>query len=339
MAGLAELKTELVTSKMLDPRLKVKILRTVDTSYGMERGLQEAVTLSEDILADATLTKEKKLLQSFFTEVAKPSGNYATGTKEVLLALEQGVVDLLLCWEELPTLRYTLRNGAKNDEQVIHYTPSNRKKNQEPSIADLLKGKGLDPSGYELIETVPLIEWLCDNYERFGAKLELVSNHSDQGAQFSSGFGGIGAVLRYHVDFDLYEEVATNDDSDSDDDDERDFMFDSYEEDSGNDDDWGDLKEDKPETSASPPSPSKASPPRATSPPPSDEKVKESKTNGQAKGGSEFKLEFVAAKPAAPMRVVSTLDAEAPAFRPKAFKRPNTATAETSAPASKSINY
>jgi len=204
VAGLADLKTELAADKMMDPRIKVKILRTVDISYGMERGLQEAIGLSEDILADATLTKERKLLQSFFDEVAKPEGNYATGTREVLLTLEQSAVDLLLCWEELPILRCALHH-AKEESIVAYFTPSPKKR--QPSITDLLACKGIeDPTGYEMVECVPLVEWLCDNYDNFGARLEFVSSNSDQGAQFASGFGGLGAVLRYRFDTSAYDD-------------------------------------------------------------------------------------------------------------------------------------
>jgi len=220
VAGLADLKTELATDKMMDPRIKVKILRTVDISYGMERGLQEAIVLSEDILADATLTKERKLLQSFFDEVAKPEGNYATGTREVLLTLEQSAVDLLLCWEELPILRCALHHAAKEESIVAYFTPSRKKR--QPSITDLLACRGInDSTGYEMTECVPLVEWLCDNYDRFGARLEFVSNNSDEGAQFASGFGGLGAVLRYHFDTSVYDEegvVVAADDSDEEDD-------------------------------------------------------------------------------------------------------------------------
>lgn len=53
----------------------------------------------------------------------------------------------------------------------------------------------------ETIETMPLLEWFANQYKSFGAALEIVTNKSQEGAQFCKGFGGIGGILRYRVDF------------------------------------------------------------------------------------------------------------------------------------------
>jgi hypothetical protein len=37
--------------------------------------------------------------------------------------------------------------------------------------------------------------------QEFGAKLEFITNKSQEGAQFCKGFGGIGGILRWKVDF------------------------------------------------------------------------------------------------------------------------------------------
>lgn len=47
----------------------------------------------------------------------------------------------------------------------------------------------------------PLLEWFAEKYKDFGANLEFVTNRSQEGAQFVKGFGGIGGLLRYKVDF------------------------------------------------------------------------------------------------------------------------------------------
>ena len=43
------------------------------------------------------------------------------------------------------------------------------------------------------------------HYKNFGANLEIVTNLSQEGDQFCKGFGGIGAVLRYRVDFEAFD--------------------------------------------------------------------------------------------------------------------------------------
>ena len=65
-------------------------------------------------------------------------------------------------------------------------------------------------------EPLPLLEWFADKYKEFGAALEFVTNRSQEGAQFVKGFGGIGGLLRYKVDF---TNLASVDDEDSDDED------------------------------------------------------------------------------------------------------------------------
>jgi len=45
-----------------------------------------------------------------------------------------------------------------------------------------------------------LTEWFTDNYTRYGATLEFVSDRSQEGSQFVKGFGGVGALLRFQLD-------------------------------------------------------------------------------------------------------------------------------------------
>ena len=61
------------------------------------------------------------------------------------------------------------------------------------------KSTGLEMERSE--ESQPLLEWFADKYKDFGANLEFVTNRSQEGAQFVKGFGGIGGLLRYKVDF------------------------------------------------------------------------------------------------------------------------------------------
>lgn len=57
----------------------------------------------------------------------------------------------------------------------------------------------------ELLEKQPLLEWLANNYKGFGATLEIITDKSQEGAQFCKGFGGVGGILRYRVDFQSME--------------------------------------------------------------------------------------------------------------------------------------
>lgn len=44
----------------------------------------------------------------------------------------------------------------------------------------------------EIVDTQLLLDWLALNYRSFGTILEIVTDRSQEGAQFVRGFGGIG---------------------------------------------------------------------------------------------------------------------------------------------------
>lgn len=57
----------------------------------------------------------------------------------------------------------------------------------------------------EVQEKMPLLEWLANNYKKFGCTLEFITNKSQEGSQFCRGFGGVGGLLRYAVDLAEFE--------------------------------------------------------------------------------------------------------------------------------------
>ena len=71
----------------------------------------------------------------------------------------------------------------------------------------LIQAKGFPYSAQELLCDTELAE----KYRDFGAQLEFVSDRSSEGNQFVRGFGGIGAILRYKLNF---EQLADFDDED-----------------------------------------------------------------------------------------------------------------------------
>jgi len=77
----------------------------------------------------------------------------------------------------------------------------------------------MDDTGVEmeLEENIPLLEWMANNYKSFGAALEIITDRSQEGSQFVRGFGGIGGMLRYTVDFQSLQCDDLDDDYDLDD--------------------------------------------------------------------------------------------------------------------------
>jgi peptide chain release factor subunit 1 len=171
----------------------------------------QAIDLSSESLANVKFVQEKKLIQKYFDEISQDSGKYCFGIVDTLKALELGAVETLIVWENLDITRFILRNAAggmsflrshlyhlliHHPEEIIIHVNKEQEKDREKFID---KSTGLEMEQAQ--EPQALLEWFAEKYKEFGASLEFVTNRSQEGAQFVKGFGGIGGLLRYKVDF------------------------------------------------------------------------------------------------------------------------------------------
>uniref|UniRef100_A0AC35GFB1 ERF1 domain-containing protein n=1 Tax=Panagrolaimus sp. PS1159 TaxID=55785 RepID=A0AC35GFB1_9BILA len=120
------------------------------------------------------------------------SGKFVFGLQNIWQALEIRAIETLICWENLDISRLKLIN-ANGKENVLNLRPNQM--SHDNYLVDPNDG-----SKMELVETVSLL------YKKFGTQIEIVTDHSQEGAQFTRGFGGIGGILRYIIDFSLIEE-------------------------------------------------------------------------------------------------------------------------------------
>ena len=194
LAGSADFKAELMRSDLFDPRLAKVVLKLVDVSYGGENGFNQAVELSGDTLGSVKLMKEKKLLQRYMDEISQDTGKYCFMVDDTLKALDLGAVEDLIVYENLDINRFELRNQSTGETKVIHLNPD--QESNDSFFHDSETGVEL-----ETIEKEPLVEWMANNYKQFGCNLEFVTDKSGEGTQFVKGFGGIGGILRWKVDF------------------------------------------------------------------------------------------------------------------------------------------
>jgi len=147
-------------------------------------------------LANVKFIREKKLLAAYYSEIAQDTGKFCFGIKDTLHALDGGAVETLIVWENMDLERRTIKNISTGEEEVVY---SNKQFGPE----------------YEIVDSMPLLEWFTANYKSFGADLQFVTDRSQEGSQFCKGFGGIGGMLRYQVDFaaaDVSEYVGEEED-------------------------------------------------------------------------------------------------------------------------------
>ena len=122
-------------------------------------------------------------------------------------AIENGMVDVLIIWENIDFVRLTLQDNK--GETRVETVPANKVSGQKfkPDNSDV---------EYEIIENVSLSEWLLNNYKKYVTHLEIVTDKTSEGNQFVKGFSGIGGILRYKME-QTFEDVEENHSFDEDD--------------------------------------------------------------------------------------------------------------------------
>ncbi|EAU30601.1 eukaryotic peptide chain release factor subunit 1 [Aspergillus terreus NIH2624] len=203
LAGSADFKNDLNQSDMFDQRLQSKVIKVVDVSYGGENGFNQAIELASETLSNVKFVQEKKLIGTYFQEISQDTGKVCYGIEDTLKALELGAAETLIVYENLDVTRWVLKSST--DAEVVIHTTKAQEENRE-LFTDKETGAEM-----EVVDQTSFLEWLAENYKDFGATLEFVSDKSSEGNQFVKGFGGIGAILRYKVNFEQLADYSDDD--------------------------------------------------------------------------------------------------------------------------------
>jgi len=203
LAGSADFKNDLNQSDMFDNRLQAKVIKVVDVSYGGENGFNQAIDLSAETLSNVKFIQEKKLIGKYFEEISQDSGRVCYGVEDTLKALELGAAETLIVYENLDITRWVIK-GLDGVEKILHTTKAQEADREQ--FMDKETGQEM-----EVVDQSSFLEWLAEKYKDFGATLEFVSDRSSEGNQFVKGFGGIGAILRYKVNFEQLADVDSED--------------------------------------------------------------------------------------------------------------------------------
>ncbi len=102
ISGPGPIKEFFLREELLHDVVTKKIIGQVDTSYTGEHGLHETIEKGSDLLKEASVTKEKKILQRFLQELQKPHGLSVYGMDKVKELLERGSVDTVIITEDVP---------------------------------------------------------------------------------------------------------------------------------------------------------------------------------------------------------------------------------------------
>ncbi|MBU0532664.1 peptide chain release factor aRF-1 [Candidatus Micrarchaeota archaeon] len=170
--------------KMKPFNYQIEVLGVVDTGYTDEYGVREVLAKSEGILAKQEAIKEKVLVDRFIKE-AVSDGLATYGEKEVREAIETGQAEKVLLSEGLEHVSAHYRcNCGKEDRKTF-------REKAEENIPCKCGGQ------MKLQKEEALLDELADLARESSIEVEIVSTGSTEGAQFLTGFAGVGAILRY----------------------------------------------------------------------------------------------------------------------------------------------
>jgi peptide chain release factor subunit 1 len=189
-------KTVLVEHDYLHHELRRKVIGFFDVGYTDESGLKELVENASEALKDVGLMKEKKLVDAFMREVARPEGGLASyGESQIREALKLGAVDILLLSEGLRKYRYRVSCSNPNCAYKAEVTQSSSEFKSGPCPDCKNDSSFLVPVG----EPEDVVEELFNLASQMGSRVELISAESTEGKTLLTAFGGLAAKLRYRI--------------------------------------------------------------------------------------------------------------------------------------------
>ena len=193
VSGPGPTKDFFLKEEFLDYRLQKKVRSVLDTSYSGREGVRETLTKSVDVLENIRIIEEKRLVQKFLRDVNTENGLAIYGLKEVLNRLTNSSVEVVLLSEDtkLVNLKIICRKCGLEKLKTVKITES---------ISEEMKMMDDSCNNCGSTDFNSIKEDIVDYLEgiaiQFGAKIEIISSKTEEGAMLQS-FSGVAAILRY----------------------------------------------------------------------------------------------------------------------------------------------
>ena len=192
IGGPGPTKEDFAKGDYLDYRLKRKVLGLVDIGYTGEEGVFELMWKAQDLISESRYAEERKLMRKFLYLLAKNPEMVTYGVNEVLYALKHGAAGLVLVSEELEKAYVvakckTCKTRVEKivDEKVI----AREEPLKCPKCGNVL----------EIESAKTLVDYIAEEAEKTGAKVEVISTATVEGNQLLNVFGGLAAILRFKL--------------------------------------------------------------------------------------------------------------------------------------------
>lgn len=195
IGGPGPTKDGFLKEEYLDYRLQNNVIAVLDSSYSGSEGVREIIDKvnEQGIMAEYRSMEEKKIVKNFMSEVYTGKGLGIYGIFDVINSLKNGYADLVLVTDDITYLRLEIKcNKCQSiQEKFIE-------RNEFMSIKHELISQPCPNCGSQDLESVEqdIIEFLEELSIMVGARLEVISGKTEEGAQLAS-LGKLGAILRF----------------------------------------------------------------------------------------------------------------------------------------------
>ncbi len=188
VGGPGATKNYFLEKDYLRNEIKQKVADPFDLGYTDETGLRELVEKASGTIKDMQISREKELINKFMMEIKKPDGGLGVyGESAVIQALRGKRIDTVLVSEGLD----------KSHQTYICQECGNEVKgagDTAPSVCPKCGGQ------MKVEEHEDIVEFIFKLAEESGAKVEFISEESEEGKLLKKAFGGIAGTLRYVSD-------------------------------------------------------------------------------------------------------------------------------------------
>ena len=195
IGGPGPTKDGFLKEEYLDYRLQNNVIAVLDSSYSGSEGVREIIDKvnEQGIMAEYRSMEEKKIVKNFMSEVYTGKGLGIYGIFDVINSLKNGYADLVLVTDDITYIRLEIKcNKCQSiQEKFIE-------RNEFMSIKHELISRPCPNCGSLDLDSVEqdIIEYLEELSIMVGARLEVISGKTEEGAQLAS-LGKLGAILRF----------------------------------------------------------------------------------------------------------------------------------------------
>jgi len=161
-------------------------VKVIDLEREEEEGLKELLNKLDNVLGHVRLIQEKAVLKNYYKLKSSSPDKVTTGPDETIAALESKSLSTIIINEEARIFRILKAQSSETvgavsvrlfaGSKACYWTEGTPRE------------RSLEDSKQEL-----LIDWVIENFNRYGATLEVVTANSEEGAKFlkECGIGGI----------------------------------------------------------------------------------------------------------------------------------------------------